>query len=136
MVMVRFVRVCLAALSMCHPQVIVSRPLIRHDGGNILKYQDNRAGLQRLSLNPMECGISTLYVGKTRPYAPRYAWSMTYVFFHHCVAQRRSWHIHPGRTCNVNRTYGRESAITPHLLYRLVTKEVTRALPDIRDGQK
>src|SRR5688572_17953043 len=86
MVMVRFVRVCLAALSMCHPQVIVSRQLIRHDGGNILKYQDNRAGLQRLPLNPMECGIFcrahvstsikfpktlTLFMAKTRSKPPR-----------------------------------------------------------------
>jgi hypothetical protein len=51
---------------MCHPQVIVSRPLIRHDGGNILKYQDNRAGLQRLPLNPMECGFFFFQISKKR----------------------------------------------------------------------
>jgi len=34
------------------------------------------------------------------------------------------------------RTYGREAAITPHLLYLLVTKGVTRALPHVCDGRK
>src|SRR5205809_5462927 len=42
MVMVRFSRVGLAAVPMCHPQVIRSRQLIRHDGGNALKSQDHR----------------------------------------------------------------------------------------------
>src|SRR5215510_11523098 len=55
MVMVRFVRVCLAALPMCHPQDIVSRQLTRHDKGNTLKYQNNREGLQALPRNAMEC---------------------------------------------------------------------------------
>src|SRR5712691_3649288 len=56
MVMVRFVRVCLDAFPMCHPQVIRSRKLMRHNGGNTLKYQDNCEGLKTLPLNPMECG--------------------------------------------------------------------------------
>jgi hypothetical protein len=33
-------------------------------------------------------------------------------------------------------TYRREGAITLHLLYLLVIKGVTRALPDVRDGRK
>jgi|SRR6266850_483610 len=33
-------------------------------------------------------------------------------------------------------TYGREDAITPHLLYLLVTKGVTLTMPDVRDGRK
>ena len=33
-------------------------------------------------------------------------------------------------------TYRREAAITPHLLYLLVTKGVTRALPNVCDGRK
>src|SRR5882724_155745 len=41
---------------MCHPQKIRSRTLKGHDGGNTLTYQDNRAGLRTLPLNPMECG--------------------------------------------------------------------------------
>jgi hypothetical protein len=28
---------------------------MRHDGGNTLKYQDNREGLRTLPRNPMEC---------------------------------------------------------------------------------
>src|SRR6266850_228572 len=40
---------------MCHPQKIRSRTLKGHDGGNRLTYQDNRAGLRTLPLNPMEC---------------------------------------------------------------------------------
>jgi hypothetical protein len=31
---------------MCHPQVIKSRQLMKHDGGNTLKYQDNCEGLR------------------------------------------------------------------------------------------
>jgi hypothetical protein len=42
---------------MCHPQKIRSRTLKGHDGGNTLTYQDNRAGLRTLPLNPMECEI-------------------------------------------------------------------------------
>ena len=44
---------------MCHPQVIRSRQLIRHDGGNALKSQDNREGLGALPLKAMECGNLT-----------------------------------------------------------------------------
>ena len=47
----------LAAVPMCHPQVIRSRQLMRHDGGNTLKSQDHREGLRTLPLNPMECGL-------------------------------------------------------------------------------
>jgi hypothetical protein len=54
-VRVRFSRVGLAAVSMYHPSVIGSRPLMRHDEGNTLKSQDNREGLRALPLNPMEC---------------------------------------------------------------------------------
>jgi hypothetical protein len=35
--MVRLYRVRVAAWAMCHPQVIRSRQLMRHDGGNTLK---------------------------------------------------------------------------------------------------
>jgi hypothetical protein len=41
---------------MCHPQGIRSRQLMRHDVGNMLKYQDNRQGLRTLPLNAMGCG--------------------------------------------------------------------------------
>jgi hypothetical protein len=34
------------------------------------------------------------------------------------------------------RTYRRQGAITPHLLYLLLTKGVTLALPDVRGGRK
>jgi hypothetical protein len=39
----------------CHPSVLRSRQLMRHDGGNTLKSQDNHEGLRTLPLNPMEC---------------------------------------------------------------------------------
>src|SRR5256712_14015387 len=54
--MVRFSRVCLAAVPMCHPQVIKSRQWMRHDGGNTLQYQDPYEGLRALPLKVMECG--------------------------------------------------------------------------------
>src|SRR5437660_8933008 len=57
MVIVRFSRVGLAACPMCHPQVIRSRQLMRHNGGNMLKYQDHREGLRTLPLKSMECAI-------------------------------------------------------------------------------
>src|SRR5215831_5908154 len=66
MVMVRFSRVGLAAVPMCHPQVIRSRQLIRHDGGNASKSQDNREGLRALPLKAMECGISCAPPGHPR----------------------------------------------------------------------
>src|SRR6266436_9684307 len=53
--MVRFVRVCLAAVLMCHPQVIRSRQRMRHDGGHTLPYQGNCEGLRALPLKSMEC---------------------------------------------------------------------------------
>jgi hypothetical protein len=55
MVMVRFSRVRVAALPLCHPQVIRSCQLIRHDGSNTLEYQDKREGFRTLPLNTMEC---------------------------------------------------------------------------------
>src|SRR5215475_5141362 len=55
-VMVRFARVGLAAVPICHPQVIRSRQRIRHDGGNAWKSQDHREGLRPLPLKAMECG--------------------------------------------------------------------------------
>src|SRR5215471_9249853 len=57
-VMVRFSRVGLAAVPICHPQVIRSRQRIRHDGGNAWKSQDHREGLRPLPLKAMECGLS------------------------------------------------------------------------------
>ena len=42
-------------------------------------------------------------------------------------------------TCNLTparRIYGREGAIPPHVLYRLVPTRVTLAVPDIRDGRQ
>jgi DNA invertase Pin-like site-specific DNA recombinase len=65
--MVRFERVRLDTLLMCHPQVIGSRQLIRHNGGNTLRYQDNREGLQTLPLNPVEC--EKLYADETNTIA-------------------------------------------------------------------
>src|SRR5437867_2580321 len=53
--MVRFSRVCRAVVRMSHPQVIRFRQLMRDDGGNTLKSQDNRKGLRTLPLNVMEC---------------------------------------------------------------------------------
>src|SRR6516225_9822194 len=56
--MVRFSRVRLAAVPMCHPQVIKSRQWMRHDGGNTLQYQGSYEGLKALPLKAMECGNS------------------------------------------------------------------------------
>src|SRR5712691_6471652 len=53
--MVRFSRIGLAAVPMCHPQVIRSLKLRRHDGGNALKSQDNCEELRALPLNWVEC---------------------------------------------------------------------------------
>src|SRR5262245_9942038 len=55
--MVRFSRVGLAAVPMCHPFMIGSRQLMRHDGGNVLKSQDHCEGLRTSPLNPVECDI-------------------------------------------------------------------------------
>jgi hypothetical protein len=33
------------------------------------------------------------------------------------------------------RTYGSEGALTPHVLYLLVTTGVARALPEVREGR-
>src|SRR5262249_6552532 len=54
-VMVRFARVGLAAVPMCHPSVIRSRKLRRQHGGNALKSQDYRKGFGALPLNWVEC---------------------------------------------------------------------------------
>src|SRR5215813_5954893 len=55
--MVRFSRARLAAVLMCHPQVIRSRQRMRHDGGHTLQYQGNCEGLRALPLKAMECGF-------------------------------------------------------------------------------
>src|SRR5215831_10371748 len=57
-VMVRFSRVGLAAMPMCHPSVIRSRKLMKYDGGNAWQSQDHREGLRALPLKAMECEIS------------------------------------------------------------------------------
>ena len=57
-VMVRFSRVGLAAVPMCHPTVIRSRKLRRHNEGNALKSQDHHEGLRVSPLKTMECGKS------------------------------------------------------------------------------
>jgi hypothetical protein len=54
--MVRFARVGLAAVPMCHPSVIRSRQRMRRHGGDTVKYQDNRQGLRPLPLKSIECG--------------------------------------------------------------------------------
>src|SRR6266508_6713206 len=53
--MVRFSRVGLAAVPMCHPSVIRSWKLMRHDGGMALKSQDHCEGLRALPRKSMEC---------------------------------------------------------------------------------
>jgi hypothetical protein len=55
--MVRLHRVHWAVLPMCHPQVIESRTLMRHDEGNTWKSQDNHEGLRALPLKSMECAL-------------------------------------------------------------------------------
>src|SRR5215216_2577971 len=57
MVMVRFCRVGLAAVPMCHPRVIRSRQLIRHHEGNTLKSQAHREKLRTSPLNTRECAL-------------------------------------------------------------------------------
>src|SRR5215475_5344203 len=54
-VMVRFCRVRVAAVLMCHPRVIRSQKLMRRNGGNTLKYQDNHKRLGTLPRKPGEC---------------------------------------------------------------------------------
>jgi hypothetical protein len=39
------------------PQVIRSRTHMRHDGGNMLKFQEDRDKVTAVPLNPLECGI-------------------------------------------------------------------------------
>src|SRR5215469_2483212 len=56
--MVRFSRVRLAAVPMCHPQGIKSRQWMRYDGGNTMQYQDHYEGRRALPLKAMECGIA------------------------------------------------------------------------------
>src|SRR5438067_1454657 len=53
--MVRLARV--SAFSMCHPQLIRSHQLTRHNGGNTLKSQGNRKGRRAPPLNWVECGF-------------------------------------------------------------------------------
>jgi len=54
-VMVRFSRIALAALPMCHPYLIRPRKRIRHDAGNAWKDQGSWGGLPALPQNSMEC---------------------------------------------------------------------------------
>src|SRR5205823_7324479 len=56
--MVRLARV--SAFSMCHPQLIRSHQLTRHNGGNTLKSQGNRKGRRAPPLNWVECGCDWL----------------------------------------------------------------------------
>jgi hypothetical protein len=72
-VIVRFARVGLDAFPMCHPQVIRSRMLMRHDAGNTLKSQDNHEGSRVLLLNPVECAIfgALEFANSIRPFLAR-----------------------------------------------------------------
>ena len=45
-------------------------------------------------------------------------------------------HHFAGLYTSLNRTYGRERAITPHSLYLLIRKGVTLVLSDVRAGRK
>src|SRR5215475_6428103 len=54
--MVRFSRVCLAAVLMCHPQVLEARKWMKDEEGNTLKSCDNHGGLGTLPRNSVECG--------------------------------------------------------------------------------
>src|SRR2546426_104824 len=65
--MVRFSRIGLAAVPMCHPSVIRSCQLMRHNGGNALKSQDHCEGLRALPLKSMECGILQRLLENTAP---------------------------------------------------------------------
>jgi hypothetical protein len=67
MVMVRFVRVCLDALPLCHTQVIESRTLVRQGEGHTLKSQDNHEGLRALPLKSMECEKFSCLDGRPPP---------------------------------------------------------------------
>src|SRR4029453_9929592 len=40
---------------MCYPHILRSRMLMRHDGGNPLRYQDHRVGFRALPRKAMEC---------------------------------------------------------------------------------
>ena len=60
--MVRFSRVCLAAVLLCHPQGTRSRQLMGYDGGNTLRSQANREELRALPRNAMECDNFNLTV--------------------------------------------------------------------------
>src|SRR2546426_5075470 len=55
-VRVRFWRVDLAALPMCHLHLIRPRKRMRYDEDNALKDQGNRQGFTAAPLNAMECG--------------------------------------------------------------------------------
>src|SRR6266545_6035905 len=58
MVRVRFWRVDLAALPMCHLHLIRPHKRMGYDEDNALKDQDNRQGFTAAPLNAMECGMS------------------------------------------------------------------------------
>ena len=57
MVIVRVCRVGVVAVPKVSPQIITSRQLMRHNGGNTLQSQDHREGLGTLPLKAMEWGI-------------------------------------------------------------------------------
>src|SRR5712692_10015026 len=71
--MVRFSRAWWAVVRMGHPQVIRFRQLMRDDGGNTLKSQDNREGLRTLPLNPLECAKFRTRVVNWDPLGYRHA---------------------------------------------------------------
>src|SRR6266702_1759477 len=66
-VRVRFWRVDLAALPMCHLHLIRPRKRMRYDEDNALKDQDNRQGFTAAPLNAMECGRCNPLVKVTGP---------------------------------------------------------------------
>src|SRR6266446_4475358 len=75
--MVRFSRVGLAAMLMCHSQVIRCRQRTRHAGGNTLKYQDCREGFRTVPLNRVECGIFREFLLPKHFYFSSWSWPNT-----------------------------------------------------------
>jgi hypothetical protein len=47
----------IGSLSHVSPQILRCRTLMRHDGGNTLKFQENRDRVTAPPLNPLECGM-------------------------------------------------------------------------------
>src|SRR6266516_3567729 len=97
--MVRFSRVCRDVVRMSHPQVIRFRQLMRNDGGNTLKSQDNRKGLRTLPLNAMECDHFYVEEGlpKTRVLLWVYGEQLRAMFDNVVIAEYRcryDWRTH------------------------------------------